>query len=212
MEEKQESEVKDGLRKQDYIIGDATGATTLTVWEKNVGMLKEGYSYRIAGLMVRIFNGKKYLSMPKEDSEIESIDDIGDVEDEFDDDELKLEDAVVVGVMLLDTYSSCFSCKGKVMVTAGCLGKCSKCNMTLCVDRCTQEMSAKLVVEGRQKEKTTCKNLAAFSTVLQEICQNAEVTEETLLIAQPFDAMYSDKNVITGISHKVSSGNTILNT
>lgn len=85
-----------------------------------------------------------------ENCEIAGIDDIGDVEEL---DEKKLEDAIVVGVMVLDIYSSCFSCKGKVVMTGGTLGKCSKRYMTLRVDKCTQEMSAKVVVEAGQKEK-----------------------------------------------------------
>ena len=29
-------EVKNGLRKQDYIVGDATGAATVIMWENNI--------------------------------------------------------------------------------------------------------------------------------------------------------------------------------
>ena len=152
----EESEVKRGLRVQEYTVGDATGAARLTVWEKNVGVLKVGACYRISGLKVRNYNDKKFLSMPEEDCEIAVIADIGDVEEELGPDDNRLEDAVVIGVMALESYTACFSCKGKIVVSDGILGKCSKCAMTLRADRCTQENTAKLVIEGMQMEKREC--------------------------------------------------------
>ena len=50
-------EVKNGLRKQDYIVGDATGAATVTMWENNIGALKLGASYKLSGMMVKEFDG-----------------------------------------------------------------------------------------------------------------------------------------------------------
>ena len=74
-----QEEVKNGLRKHDYIVGDATGAATVTMWENNIRALKVGASYKLSGMMVREFDGKKLLSMPKQDGEITNIPDIGAV-------------------------------------------------------------------------------------------------------------------------------------
>lgn len=52
-------EIKNGLTKQDYRVSDATATGTVTVWEKNIGMLDVGSSYKISGAMVRIFGEKK---------------------------------------------------------------------------------------------------------------------------------------------------------
>ena len=49
--------VKNGLRKQDYIVGDATGAAIVTMWETNIGALKLGASYKLSGMMVKEFDG-----------------------------------------------------------------------------------------------------------------------------------------------------------
>ena len=46
--------------------------------------------------------------MPKENCEIATSDDIGNMKEEPVDDAYKLEDAVVVGIILLDNFSSCF--------------------------------------------------------------------------------------------------------
>ena len=56
-------EVKKGLRKQD--VGDATGSAKLTLWEHDIGLVKEGTSYKMAGLMVKTYYERKFLSKPK---------------------------------------------------------------------------------------------------------------------------------------------------
>ena len=56
-------EVNKGLRKQD--VGDATGSAKLTLWEHDIGLVKEGTSYKMAGLMVKTYYERKFLSKPK---------------------------------------------------------------------------------------------------------------------------------------------------
>ena len=36
-----------------------------------------------------------------------------------------MEDAVIIGVLLFDTYSSCYICKSKVKVMSATLGQCN---------------------------------------------------------------------------------------
>lgn len=75
-------EVSGWKKKQDVLLGDSSGATRLTLWEEEAGMMDEGGSYRLCGMVVREFRGEKFLSTSKENSTIEAIDDIGDVEEE----------------------------------------------------------------------------------------------------------------------------------
>ena len=42
--------------------------------------MAEGDSYRLSGMLVREFRGKKFILTSKESSSIEKLDDIGDVE------------------------------------------------------------------------------------------------------------------------------------
>ena len=60
------TEIKKGLGKQDYWIADATACCKIVTWEENVGVLAVGDCYKLSGLVVRTFNGKKYLSVPTE--------------------------------------------------------------------------------------------------------------------------------------------------
>ena len=105
-------ELKKGLRKQDVVVGDATGSTKF-LWEHDTGLVKEGTSYKMMRMMVKAYNECKFLSKPKEDAEISIISDIGHVEEGEPQDA-----AVIIGLMSLDTFRQCFKCMGKVQVTS----------------------------------------------------------------------------------------------
>lgn len=59
-------EVSAGKKKQDVLVGDSTGVARVTVWESEIGKLEEGGSYRLTGMIVREFKGKKFLSTSRE--------------------------------------------------------------------------------------------------------------------------------------------------
>lgn len=71
--EKDAVEVKKGLKKQDVVIGDGSGSAKLTLWEQDIGSLKERKSYKLSGMIVKMYNDRKYLSKPKEDAEVSVI-------------------------------------------------------------------------------------------------------------------------------------------
>ena len=68
-----------GYRKQDIKVGDASGTVKFTLWENEIGSMKERESYRISTAVVKEYNGEKYLSTLKNLSCIKPIADIGDV-------------------------------------------------------------------------------------------------------------------------------------
>ena len=104
--QEEEIEVKKGLLKQEYIIADATGSCKIVAWNANTGVLQSGSCYMLSGLMVRVYNGKKYLSVPKDNFQISSIEDIGVVEDAVEEKERKLTEVTILGVKYFDTYSA----------------------------------------------------------------------------------------------------------
>jgi len=63
-----------------YTAADSSGMTRLTLWEEEVGKMEEGRSYRL--MAVREFRERKLLSTSKQNSTVEKVDDIGDVEEE----------------------------------------------------------------------------------------------------------------------------------
>lgn len=56
--------VKSNLCKQEYIIGDATGSCKIVTLGDDCGISPE-QSVKLSGLLVRTFNGKKYVSIPR---------------------------------------------------------------------------------------------------------------------------------------------------
>ena len=58
MAEEEAIEVKKGLVKQEYAIADATASCKIVTWKDNTGVLQPGNSYKLSGLMVRMYNGK----------------------------------------------------------------------------------------------------------------------------------------------------------
>jgi len=84
-----------------------------------------------------------------------------------------MEDAIILGVIFLDKQR---------------------------IHRRKEKMTAKLVVEAKEKTKI----LEAFTPILCEICQGV-VTEEALLTAKPFNLTYSWREVINGISRKTTT-------
>ena len=199
------TEVSGGKKKQDVLVGDSTGTARFTVWEGEIGTVDEDVSYRLSGMMVREFRGKKFLSTSKENSKIEKISDIGDVEEEVSEEEsdqgctTKIKDARVIGVMYLEKYNGCLKCSAKVVpdkddVELGC---CSKCSMMQCVDVSTQELSAQLVIKSANGNVT----LRAFSKTVQDIADKPvnEVTMVVLLKAKPFTLVHH-QGIIQSIS------------
>ena len=68
--------VQTGKTKQDYVIADASGKSTLTVWESYINSLQPQSSYQLNRLLVRIFMGKHYLSIPVSGTTFDEISDI----------------------------------------------------------------------------------------------------------------------------------------
>ena len=51
------------LTKQDFVFADATGVCWGVVWEDRVGLLEVEKSYELKNVMVRAYQGVKYLSL-----------------------------------------------------------------------------------------------------------------------------------------------------
>lgn len=204
-------EVPGGKKKQDIIIADGTGTARFTIWEGEIGKVKESKSYRLSGMMVREFRGRKFLSTSKENSTIELTSDIGEVAEESGEEssttdaagpsQCRVRDVRVVGVMHLDRYRGCLKCKTKLVPDDDDpdLANCPKCNMLQCLDAGRQGLSAQFLVESGGEKLP----LRAFGKVVEDIAQKPadEVTMGSLLKAKSFTMVHMD-GIIQSISRK----------
>ena len=193
-------------KKQDIIIADDTSNGKLTLWEEHVNTLEVDESYSLRNFVVREYASKKYLSMPKDGSQIVSIDDIGAVDNESTSESerelLEIHNAQIIGVPQLDSYKACLTCKARVEPESPPLGRCSKCGMMQRFDMCPQQMSAKLLFMKRYPgdPQPTVKTLHAFGRIVQDLAGVADtVTREALLTSRPVTVAYTDKQVITSL-------------
>ena len=115
--EEEETEVKKGLMKQNYWIADATASLNIVTWEGNTGLLTVDRYYKLCGLIIRTYQSKKYLSVPRDGFQVSEIDDIGVVENKISEKEkltaTKLSDAWVAGVKYFKKIDGCYSCPEK---------------------------------------------------------------------------------------------------
>ena len=190
--------VSGGLSKQDIIIADSSDCGKLTVWEKDVGCVTEGSSYRFSNVVIRSYQLQKFLSLPKDGASIVPVEDIGDVaNDDVAEQYTTINSAEVVGVMSLASYAACLQCKAKVEPTKPNLGCCTKCGMQQIVSRCKTQLNVKVILSSGDSYVT----LNVFGTDVGDIAGLAmeDVTEESLLSAPAFNVTY-ENNVVTSIS------------
>ena len=120
-------------------------------------------SYRLKNFVTREYASQKYLSMPRAGAVITPIDNIGDVVQPVSEDITSTEifNVEIIGVPQLDCYKACLKCKARVEPLTAHLGKCSKlgCAMMQRYDRCSNHLSAKLMVAWDDNELGTCTQL-----------------------------------------------------
>ena len=75
-------EVGNGKKKQDVLVGDASGMIRVALWEEEIGMMEEGQSYELNAVVVREYRGKRFLSTSRNKSKIEAVDGVAEVEEE----------------------------------------------------------------------------------------------------------------------------------
>ena len=157
--------------------------------------------------MVREFNMMKSLSLCRQGSIIEEIDDIGTVQEDTPE-HLKvqttdcIENADIIAVKQLGSYSACVSCKGRVDPLTPPGGRCSRreCGMFQRIDKCTTQVSAQLFIEHGVTGNKKSTLLWAFGPTVGNLAGNIppdQVTARHLILRPTFDLIKFRNNVIT---------------
>ena len=190
-------EIPTGKKKQDIIIADKTQSARLTLWEEDIGKLSESKSSHLSGLLIREFQGKRYLTTAKEDTNIEEISEIECV---------PIEDEVnpvvkVIAVENLTAFQSCLKCKCKVIKLEDEeeLGQCTKCDTLQFLSQTKHCLAAKMTVKSTNEEIF---EVRAFGSILLSISETTEdmLTAVALIKAKPFIMQQRD-GVIQSVKH-----------
>ena len=191
------------LMKQECIVGDRNGSCRIVLWEKEIGKLHEGKSYRLHKVLVRQYGGVNYLSMC-EGAEVEEIADIGEVVSDEEGEERGEEgqhvaEGEIIAVLCVDEYPNCVSCKGKINAVSDVMGECMKCRAKVKLSRCGKSIRAKFMVEGVEK-KSWC--LTAFNDEVEAMVsgESGESTEEKMLSAPVMKFIITSTNVVMRVS------------
>ena len=100
-----------------------------------------------------------------------------------------------------DSYSSCKSCKVKVVEVSEVVGECSKSGMKVKMSRCTKSVAACLVVEDEAGKEH---RVTAFNEVVDDIIRGvdgSDVTEK--LLSLPMMKFTIVRDVIVSVSKEV---------
>ena len=177
------------IMKQDVTIADSTATATLTLWDKNVGILQPNVSYQFNRLVTCSYMGKAYLSFPLVVS-FDIIDPInGLCTNDYassSDEEEDLTSASIIGLKDLETYYACINCSKTMTPNDQRIGVCNNCNIT---QKLTSKQTARLIVKSGAAKIT----LKAYDDVIKVIAQSntLEVSAQELLFAPMFDCSYN---------------------
>ena len=93
--------VSNGKQKQDIIVADSTGHTTLTLWEEDIGMIVENKSYQLNRVQIHHY---LELNFPRFGASAEEIDDLLEVSMlHNNDDTTDLHSVTIIAVTKLET-------------------------------------------------------------------------------------------------------------
>lgn len=184
---------------QDILVADATATAKLTLWQDDIGKLEVNKTYELHNLVIKSFNGNKYLTPPKSGFTIEDKPDISITD--FKPNELKpneLHDVEVIGIADAQLYVKCISCKSSVTSIKEKIGKCSVSQRT---DKCTKQVSIKLLVaSGDEQKHTLLALLPAIRTItgVETLTAESNIEDITtlLLMAEPFNVKFTQKDII----------------
>ena len=152
------------LKKQDCVLADSNAGVRIVLWEGDVNRLTEGQCYKLSDMTVKVYDGKKFLSMSPE-ARVVDIADIGQVvtPDAEECSGNRVIRGMVIGVQSTEEYCSCILCNAKVEHTSPENGRCSKCLVVWGLSEC----GARLVVKGEDNEVY---RLTAFKNEVIAIC------------------------------------------
>ena len=191
-----------GKRKQELVIADSTGHTTLALWEEDIDMLEELRSYQLNRVLFHMYNGNWEVSFPSFGASFEEIPDLEDVDilgfddDQEEQDSTFIEKCCVVGVKEVEHVHACISCKRSIKSDiTDTKATCDICGTYQLLKQ--PKTTAKLYIEPKSGQLIV---LRANGDVLQQILSDRPFTCDNLLEVSVFNLTHNKFHSITNIT------------
>ena len=199
--------VKSELQKQECVVGDVSGCCRIVLWNDDIGKLLKEKSYKLSYVIVKQWDGVKYLSVSK-GSEIDCVEDLGDVADVVCGDEdsivaCRVVEGEIDAVEFFDEYVQCIGCKSKVESLDRIIGECKKCGILMKMKRGVKCVIAKvLIFDGDEMIR-----VILFSSVINEIISGVggDGIKKRLLAAPPVKIQLNSRDVAVSVTMLPSS-------
>lgn len=200
--------------KEDCILEDSTGHTSIHIWNPLISQLKNTYSYHLNNLTVKNFQGNTFLStspfttytqLQNTLSSLKGPAILETPEKQIFVDNFKL-------VSKLSIFLSCQVCKKRITDVSGTSVKCQNCSTHQKVVDCKKEASAKLCVTNEGADLWLIIFTNTLENLLQQVSsvtrQNTTEVAETLLSASSILITFNPQpNVVSQMQHVPSSHN-----
>ena len=188
--------VSNGQALQNVIISDSSMASKMVLWNDDINKFEVGNSYHLKHILVKSYQGEKYLQFPKQGASFEQLEDIGTVATDDVNTYEQITNSEIAGVISFDDFLLCLICTNKVQPSDDQFGSCTECNTVQKINLCKRQMRAKLLLTRPGGNYIT---LSVFGDHLKHICCEQPVTRDNLLHAPPFTFTYNNQ-VINSIS------------
>lgn len=189
--------VSNGKQKQDIVIADSTGHTTLTLLEEDIGMIVESKSYQLNRVQINHYLGKIELNFPCFGVSAQEIDDLLHVPMlDNNDDTTYLHTVTIIAVTKPETTFVCINCR-----------KALPCDPNNTITHCQQC--------GTKQKKTQQQNISqthssgnqytlkAYNEMLTNMVPNcSNITQELLLDAPSFNITFDKFNIVTNVTRQ----------
>ena len=198
--------VNDNLQVVSGVLVDGNASIFVDIWDPHIASIQDGQAYSFISATVRVWNGKKKISLgrqsklyPLHDSSLNSIEEsLVTMPEENVIVSTSIEQ--VVSISSVNVYLACAHCKRKIVqVDPGPICHCDKCGHTMKSSKCGKSVLAIFVVENGEGESTT--TITAFQEVLESIISREDiytkrVIEETLLTSTGVEIQYNKETFV----------------
>ena len=190
------------LKKQDCVLRDTSASCRIVLWQDDIGKLIKGNSYKLSNVLVRQYEGNKYISV-NEGAAIHQIQDIELISDYDEDDLLSLPlkmiaEGEISAILSVTDYLACVSCNGHVNAVNETIGKCTKCDATLKLSKCSSNKSARFIISSDDGKKW---QLTAYDEELHLMTINCtgDTILDKLLNTTTLKLTYDSNNVVRNV-------------